>query len=62
MNGPAIESLCTCPPEGCGDCEVHVSCDSGCGALKIPLDVAELHAAYVHWRHHSNLGGCSHSR
>ena len=43
-------------------CEIHVSCDQDCQALRCPVLDADFMAAYEHWRNHSQLGGCSHAR
>lgn len=45
-----------------GACK-HVVCDSlECRALKDPQTLDEWRDAAEHWRSHSCLGGCSHSR
>lgn len=41
----------------------YVRCDLlTCEALNNPVTMLELRDAYVHWRHHANLAGCSHGR
>lgn len=39
-----------------------VDCDEGCLAFDDPKTPFEVKRAYEHWRDHSYLGGCSHSR
>jgi hypothetical protein len=43
-----------------GDCPLHVRCDEGCKALVYPQTTSEVKAAYLHWRKHKNMCGCSH--
>jgi hypothetical protein len=38
-----------------------VECDEGCEALEHPASLEELVVAYLHWRSHSYLNGCSHA-
>lgn len=58
------ESRCWCdqdPDERLDDeCEIHVSCDEDCRALLDPQTPYEVMAAYLHWRRHPRLSGCSH--
>jgi hypothetical protein len=53
-------SRCTCYDEFDDYCAVHATCDDDCRALRAPTTEDEVTAAMVHWRDHSNLGGCSH--
>jgi hypothetical protein len=41
-----------------------VNCDDNCRAYAEPDmgNLAEVSAAFAHWREHGNLAGCSHSR
>jgi hypothetical protein len=38
-----------------------VPCEYKCGALLAPKSESEIYKAYIHWRYHSYLGGCSHA-
>lgn len=47
----------------CEICEAQiVHCDEDCGALTDPRTPEEIAAAYLHWRNHPYLSGCSHAR
>lgn len=37
-----------------------VGCDSMCGAKDKPETSQEIWNAYIHWREHSVMSGCSH--
>lgn len=39
-----------------------VDCDDNCLAFDKPETEDETRAAYVHWRYHGYLAGCSHAR
>ena len=55
------EDECTCVELRVGG-RLVVACDEGCGAVDEPTTPEELKAAYIHWKGHALLGGCSHSR
>lgn len=46
------------PHDEADDC--IVKCDRDCRALAEPETREEIRAAYIHWRKHSYLHGCSH--
>ena len=48
-------------PEGGTCANTIVECDSECGAKDNPETLAELIAAYSHWRSHRYMSGCSHA-
>lgn len=39
-----------------------VGCDEGCEAFEEPETPEEIRAAFLHWRDHGFLKGCSHAR
>jgi hypothetical protein len=39
----------------------RVECDEDCGAFDDPRTLEEFKAAYLHWRQHALLDGCSHA-
>lgn len=41
------------------DC-IYVRCDYDCRALNSPVSLGDVFSAYMHWRYHSELKGCSH--
>lgn len=48
------DHLDICPYEQCDD--------PTCKALKVPGTLEEYQAAYLHWKRHQYLCGCSHGR
>ena len=51
----------------CGQCDEEawhlgdiVDCDDNCGALECPTTPKEIAAAYIHWKWHGSMHGCSH--
>jgi hypothetical protein len=57
----AAHGVCSCDdPDSWGACPLHVACDEGCKARRYPLPGPEVLAAYLHWRSHRYMHGCSH--
>lgn len=56
-----VIEACACDPDSKHErCELHVSCDYDCRALRTPVTPDELRAAVEHWFEHSWCAGCSH--
>lgn len=42
------------------DCDEHVNCDVVCKAKNEPKTFEDYIKAYVHWKSHGFINGCSH--